>query len=234
MQPVPISDEEFTGNESWSERLYPSLLRHGDIAIAHTTAGSGGTDWRDNDTRAEPVVEVFQALRGSYEEENSPGKARSTQPAGFVWSAWKKGWRIGLLSNSDHESTHQSYACVWAPELTNKAILDAIKLRLTYAATDNIVVQFEARMENRMPMKMGTETTLSESPEFLFRALATRPVALVEIIRSGEVVYSAEPGTSEVRISYRDSDAPQRPLRTLPRAIGSGRWSDSMVDPDLD
>ena len=209
MQPVPISDEEFTGNESWSERLYPSLLRHGDIAIAHTTAGGGGTDWRDNDPRAEPVVEVFQALRGSYEEENSPGKARSTEPAGFVWNAWRKGWRIGLLSNSDHESTHQSYACVWAPELTNEAILDAIKQRLSYAATDNIVVQFEAHVGNRTPLKMGAEIAVSEAPEFVFRAVAPRPVASVEIIRSGEVMYSVEPQTSEVKISYRDSDAPQ-------------------------
>ena len=209
MQPVPISDEEFTGNEGWSERLYPSLLRHGDIAIAHTTAGGGGTDWRTNDPRAEPVVEVFQALRGSYEEENSPGKARSTQPAGFVWNAWKKGWRIGLLSNSDHESTHQSYACVWAPELTNEAILDAIKQRLTYAATDNVVVQFEARTGHGMPSKMGTEIEAAELPEFLLRAVAPRPVALVEVIRSGEVVYSAKPQMSEVEIVYRDADAPQ-------------------------
>ena len=148
-------------------------------------------------------------MRGSYEEENSPGKARSTEPAGFVWNAWRKGWRIGLLSNSDHESTHQSYACVWAPELTNEAILDAIKQRLSYAATDNIVVQFEAHVGNRTPLKMGAEIAVSEAPEFVFRAVAPRPVASVEIIRSGEVMYSVEPQTSEVKISYRDSDAPQ-------------------------
>ncbi len=209
MQPVPISDEEFTGNESWAERLYPSMLKHGDIAIAHTTAGGGGTDWRDNDPRAEPVVEVFQALRGSYEEAGSPARAGSSQPSGFVWNAWKKGWRIGLLANSDHESTHQSYACVWAPELANKPILNAIKQRLTYAATDNIIVQFEARIGDGPPLKMGSETATSESPEFRIRATAPRPVASVEIIRSGEVVYSLDPQTPEVRISYRDADAPQ-------------------------
>ena len=210
MQPVPISDEEFTGNESWTERLYPSLLRHGDIAIAHTTAGGGGTDWRDNDPRAEPVVEVFQALRGSYEEENSPARANTNQPAGFVWSAWKKGWRIGLLSNSDHESTHQSYACVWAPELTNTAILDAIKQRRSYAATDNIVLRFEARLDRGSPLKMGGETEATESPELVFRATGTAPVASLEIIRNGEVVYSARPSTSRVSVSFRDESAPRQ------------------------
>ncbi len=209
MQPVPISDEEFTGNESWAERLYPSLLRHGDIAIAHTTAGGGGTDWRDNDPRAEPVVEVFQALRGSYEEPNSPAKAGTNQPAGFVWSAWKKGWRIGLLSNSDHESTHQSYACVWAPELTNTAILDAIKQRRSYAATDNIVLHFEARTAGPSPVKMGGELDADRPPELFIEATGTAPVASLEIIRSGEVVYSAEPGTAEVSVSFRDQSAPR-------------------------
>ena len=207
-QPVPISDEEFTGSENWSERLYPALLKHGDIAIAHTTAGGGGTDWRDNDPRAEPVVEVFQALRGSYEEPNSPGKANTTEPAGFVWSAWKKGWRMGLLSNSDHESTHQSYACVWAAELTNTAILDAIKQRRSYAATDNIVLQFEADESGAGTVKMGGELAASIPPALRFRASATAPVDSLEIVRSGEVVYSAKPGTSIVEVDFRDQDAP--------------------------
>jgi len=207
-QPVWISDEEFTGQESWSERLYPALLKHGDIAIAHTTAGGGGTDWRDNDPRAEPVVEVFQALRGSYEEPNSPGKANTNQPAGFVWSAWKRGWRIGLLSNSDHESTHQSYACVWAAELTNTAVLDAIKQRRSYAATDNIVLQFEATSNGAQKVKMGGEFAASAAPSLSFRASATAPVDSLEIVRSGEVVYSSKPGTSTVAVDFRDEDAP--------------------------
>ena len=206
MQPVPISDEEFTGSESWAERLYPELVSNGDIAIAHTTAGGGGTDWRDNDVRAEPVVEVFQALRGSYEEENSPGRARTTEPAGFVWSAWRKGWRIGLLSNSDHESTHQSYACVWAPELTGEAILDAIKQRKSYAATDNIVLRFEARVGAGSPLKMGAEAVASRAPTLSFSARATAPVSSLEIVRNGEIVYAAEPLTREVSIEYRDQN----------------------------
>ena len=209
MRPVPISDEEFTGAESWAERLYPDLLRHGDIAIAHTTAGGGGTDWRVNDPRAEPVVEVFQALRGSYEEPNSPAKAGTNQPEGFVWNAWRKGWRIGLLSNSDHESTHQSYACVWAPELTKEAVLDAIKARRSYAATDNIVLQFEAANgAGGEPHKMGREIEASRSPPFRLRVSGTAPIETLELVRSGEVVYSAAPGVREVSLDFRDEEAP--------------------------
>lgn len=209
LQPVSISDEEFTGAESWAERLYPDLRKHGDIAIAHTTAGGGGTDWRDNDPRAEPVVEVFQALRGSYEEVNSPAVARFTEHVGFVWNAWNKGWRIGLLSNSDHESTHQSYACVWAPELTRHAILDAIKARRTYAATDNIVVQFESGAPGAAALKMGSETAAEGSPHFRLNVLGTAPITTLEIIRSGTVLYASEPGTATVQVDFRDEDPPE-------------------------
>ncbi len=229
MQPVSISDEEFTGTESWAERLYPALLRNGDIAIAHTTAGGGGTDWRDNDPRAEPVVEVFQALRGSYEEENSPGKARTSATDGLVWAAWKRGWRIGLLANSDHESTHQSYACVWAPELTNGAILDAIKARLSYAATDNIVLRFESGRNDGTSVKMGDEWAPGSAASFRLQVLAPAPISTMEIIRSGEVVYSAAPHLKSIDISYEDQESPgtgsQYYHARLVQADGQIAWS---------
>lgn len=209
LQPTPISDEEFYGVESWAERLYPSLIDNGDIAIAHTTAGGGGTDWRDNDPRAEPVVEVFQALRGSYEEQRSPGKANTTEPEGFVWSAWAKGWKLGLLANSDHESTHQSYAAVWAPELRSDAILDAIKQRRTFAATDNIVLQFEAVGGRGEPAKMGSVIAASKPPELRIRVQGSAPIESLEVIRNGAIVHRAEPGRASVALSFLDADPPE-------------------------
>ena len=208
MQPVPISDEEFYGVESWAERLYPALIANGDIAIAHTTAGGGGTDWRDNDPRAEPVVEVFQALRGSYEEQNGPAKANASQAEGFVWNAWKKGWKLGLLANSDHESTHQSYAAVWAPELRAEVVLDAIKQRRTFAATDNIVLQFEAAGSRGEPAQMGSVIAAAEPPELRIRVAGTAPIDSLEVIRNGLIVHRAEPGRAEVDLSFRDADPP--------------------------
>ena len=90
-QPVPISDEEFYGVESWAERLYPALIANGDIAIAHPPRRAEEAPTGATTTRApEPVVEVFQALRGSYEEQNGPAKANASQAEGFVWNAWKK------------------------------------------------------------------------------------------------------------------------------------------------
>ena len=211
MQPVWISDEEFFGKESWAERLYPSLLKGGDIAIAHTVATGGGTDWRDGDPRAEPVVEIFQGLRGSYEEPNTPAKGMGMRyDAGLVWSAWAKGRKLGVITSSDHTSTHQSYACVYAPELTSEAILNAIKKRRTFGATDNIIVKLDAVTSAGEVYKMGQELSDVSAPKLRASIEGTQPLASVELIRNGKILLARNPGQPSDTFEFRDND----PLNT--------------------
>ncbi len=55
---------------------------------------------------------------------------------------------------------------------------------------------------------MGGEMDADGSPEFSIQVLGTAPVSSLEIIRSGEVVYSSAPGSAEVSVSFRDETAP--------------------------
>ena len=208
LQPVWISDEEFFGKESWAERLYPSLLKGGDIAIAHTVATGGGTDWRDGDPRAEPVVEIFQGLRGSYEEPNTPSKGVGMMryTAGLVWNAWAKGRKLGVITSSDHSSTHQSYACVYAPELTAEAILSAIKERRTFGATDNIIVKLDAVTTAGNVYKMGRELTDVAAPKLRASIEGTQPLASVELIRNGKILLARNPNQRSDAFEFRDND----------------------------
>ena len=106
--------------ENDTKLLYESLHQTGGIAISHSSASDEmGTDWRDNDPKVEPVVEIFQGLRTSNEYQGAPRAARSAednpsgggfQEAGFVWNAYSKGYRLGTIASSDHYSTHISYA----------------------------------------------------------------------------------------------------------------------------
>jgi hypothetical protein len=207
LQPVPIADEEYYGVQSYGDRLYPNLLKNSDIAIAHTTSADGGTDWRDWNRQAEPVVEIFQGLRGSYEEPDGPGAARSIKmhPEGYVWRAWEKNRRVGVIASSDHNSTHQSFACVYAPELTPQAILDAIKKRRTFAATDNIIVKLEAVDAGGSVWKMGQEFKAGSPPELRVQIQGTAALSKVELIRNGKFVLVRQPGKSEDRFQYRDT-----------------------------
>ena len=56
-----------------AKMLYRYLKEMGGICASHTSATSMGTDWRDNDPELEPMVEIYQGDRMSYEYEGSPG-----------------------------------------------------------------------------------------------------------------------------------------------------------------
>ena len=82
-----------------------------------------GTDWRDNDPKVEPIVEIFQGHRNSYEHLGAPRVARRPgeaiggwQPLGMVWNALALQYRLGFQASSDHISTHISYAIAIAED----------------------------------------------------------------------------------------------------------------------
>ena len=76
-----------------------------------------GTDWRDLNPEFEPVVEIYQGHRQSYEYLGAPRAARRKgesiggwQPLGMIWNALAMQYRLGFQASSDHISTHISYA----------------------------------------------------------------------------------------------------------------------------
>jgi hypothetical protein len=192
--------------------LYPYLRRNDAIATSHTSATAQGTDWRDNDAALEPVVEIFQGYHTSYEHagapdtvgEKTPRVHGAYRPEGFVWNALAKGLRLGFQASSDHISTHMSYACVYVDDFTRQGLIDAIKRRHTYAATDNIVM--DVRIGHAM---MGDELRTRSVPPLTVSILGTAPIAQVDIIRNNEYVYTVKPGQRDVTLSYRDNSPPR-------------------------
>jgi hypothetical protein len=168
-----------------------------------------GTDWRDNDPKVEPVVEIFQGCRVSNETRGGPRAPKGPedkppggyQEAGWVWNAYRKGYRLGTITSSDHNSTHISYAMVYTEQPTREAIFDAIKKRHTYGATDNIILDY--RMGDHF---MGDEFTTSKVPPLKLRVIGTGPVATLEIIKDEKVLYTAHQNKKDVTLSYIDQD----------------------------
>ncbi|RPJ58116.1 MAG: hypothetical protein EHM23_18385 [Acidobacteria bacterium] len=205
LAPFPISDEEFYGLESNGDRLFPHLKARGEIAVPHTTTQLGGTAWVENDPQVEPVVEVFQAYRGAYDEPNSPAKPRDTSNAdGFVWKAWEKGLRLGVIASSDHQSTHQSLACVYAADFTAESILEGLKRRRTFAATDNIVIRFQAVDQDGHAFKMGEEMQIETAPRLEVEIYGTAPIKRIELIRNGTIINLREPAATHDEFGYCD------------------------------
>ena len=166
-----------------------------------------GTDWRDNDPDVEPVVEIYQGHRHNYEHEGAPAPTAETQiggyqPAGFVWNAFNKGYRLGFESSSDHISTHWSYGVVLARANSRQAIIDAFRKRHCYAATDNIVL--DVRSGEHL---MGDVFDTDKAPTLSIAVHGTTPVTKLNIIRDNAYALSTEPGKQQVEFRYTDDDA---------------------------
>ncbi|MFB3827079.1 MAG: hypothetical protein ACE15B_09925 [Bryobacteraceae bacterium] len=208
----PVGSPSLVANDT--VLLWEDMRRYRAVAISHTSGNNMGTDWRFWDPELDPLVEIFQGCRTSYEQEGAPHaavKPRDAEhmgivgyrPEGMVSNAWGKGYKLGTVASSDHFSTHISYAMVYALTPDRQGILEAIRKRRTYGATDNILL--DVRMGDHF---MGEEFKLSGSAPIQVRARGTGPVARVDIIRDSAVIYSTEPKRSEVAFSYTDRAAP--------------------------
>jgi len=197
-----------TGHAPDTQMFYKYLKHFGGIVASHTSATNMGTDWRDNDPSAEPVVEIFQGDRQNYE---MPGAPRSNtaedsiggwQPKGFVNLALEMGYRLGFQSSSDHISTHMSYCNLFVRELTRQGILAALRQRHVYGATDNILADVTSG-----DYMMGDIFSTAQPPELRVRLAGTAPFAKVHVIKDNQYVYTAQPNQANVYFTWRDSAA---------------------------
>ncbi|MCS7252500.1 MAG: hypothetical protein RMK18_04110 [Armatimonadota bacterium] len=189
--------------------LYRYLHEFGGVCASHTSATGMGTDWRDNDPEAEPIVEIYQGHRQNYEFLGAPRSATEQkesiggwQPSGFVWNAFKKGYKLGFQCSSDHVSTHMSYAVVFAEKPTRQAIVDAFKKRHSYGATDNILLVVTSGDHI-----MGDAFVTNKPPVLEIFVAGTAPIAKLHIIKDFQHVYTIEPKRSEVKLRWQDKAA---------------------------
>ncbi len=187
-------------------RLWASLQGRDAITIPHTTAAGGGTNFAFNDPGLEPLMEIYQGCRLSYEASGAPRAGSSERHAdGLAQSALAKGLKVGFIASSDHRSTHISYAAVYAEGPSREDIFTALRKRRAYAATDTIVLDFRAG-----EAIMGDSVRLPTLPELHVSVRGTGPLRTVQVIRNGVQVYTAgpaEPGARQTSFAFLDSEA---------------------------
>jgi hypothetical protein len=204
-----IGTGELVANDT--KLLYEDIRARNGLAISHTSGTRMGTDWRDNDPDLEPVVEIYQGARTNYEQLGAPHVAEAGRddahmqtagyhPEGMVTNAWAKGYKLGIITSSDHGSTHLSYAMVYTDNPSRQGILDAIRKRHTYGAMDNIIL--DVRMGEHF---MGDEFALSRPAAIRVKIRGTQAVAQVDIIKDSKVIYSTNPAKQSVEFDYTDT-----------------------------
>jgi hypothetical protein len=198
-----------------TKMLYRYLRELGGICAAHTSATSMGTDWRDNDPAAEPVVEIYQGDRMSYEHEGAPragyekksGKepvnVAGWYPKGFINHALGKGYKLGFQASSDHWSTHISFFVILSERHDREGLLEAVKKRHCYGATDNIVL--DVRSGDHI---MGDELETRAAPALQIQVVGTADLAKIDILRDSKVIHTIRPKGRTHRGPWADP-APQ-------------------------
>ncbi len=212
VRPLPrlpkMPDDSPSSHAPDTQMLY-EYLRHFDAIVASHTSGTDmGTDWRDNDPKVEPVVEIYQGDRQNYEIPDAPRSNNAQdsiggwRPLGFVSLALKKGYRLGFQASSDHISTHMSYCNLWVTAPNRAGVMEAFKKRRVYGATDNILADVTAHGHF-----MGEEFTVKGPPMIRVKLTGTADFNRVHIIKDGNYVYTGDPKSRIVDFGWRDNDA---------------------------
>lgn len=176
------------------------------VHIPHQLADTGNvpTDWNFTDEVAQPVAEIFQT-RGSYEYKGTPREAvRSTPEAGyFLQDAWARGIVIGVIASPDHGGGYGK-ACVFAPQLSREAILEALRRRRCYGTTAAKIF-LDVRVSGRL---MG-EKVADPAPEKVEVVVCTRcpgEIERIDVCRNNRFIYTATPGGKRAELTYVDRD----------------------------
>jgi hypothetical protein len=205
---LPKMENDSEGHAPDTQMLYRYLKQYNGVVASHTSGTNMGTDWRDNDPIVEPVVEIYQGDRQNYE---MPGAPRTNSEndsiggwaaKGFVSLALEKGYQFSFEASSDHVSTHLSFCNILTKDTSRQGLLDAVKARHVYAATDNILADFRAG--NHI---MGDSFQASGAPEMKVKLQGTTNFKKVVIVKNNKYVYTLTPGKSLVQFTWRDNAA---------------------------
>ncbi len=209
---LPISPEEQKAVVNSGSVLYPHLKQHGAIAMEHSLATSQGTDWRDNDPEVEPLVEIYQGYHSSYEYEGAPKTESDAtghvhgqyEPAGFFWNALARGYRLGVQASSDHISTHVSYACILSEDTSRRGLIEAMRKRHAYAATDNIILDYRIVDGAGREYLQGDAFATAGAPRIVVKIIGTAPIRRVDVVKNRQFVFTRSPGTPTFDFTYQD------------------------------
>jgi hypothetical protein len=183
------------------------------VIVPHTFAAGPLADWNWPNARFDCLLEIYQGCRGSYEAWRLPPKEKrgptQTDEAGhFAQDALDKGNVYGFISFSDHASTHNSWAGIWAEQVSRDGLLNAMLARRTCAASDEIVLKVTA--PGRM---VGEKFAWPADKPFEMEIAVSAPdtILRVDVVRNSKYIFTRAPGARTATLRFRDADPPQGP-----------------------
>ncbi|MEO7649695.1 MAG: hypothetical protein ABIZ80_04455, partial [Bryobacteraceae bacterium] len=178
------------------------------VIVPHTFGAGPLADFNWPNARFDCLLEMYQGARGSYEAFRAPekekrGPTQVDEPGHFAQDALAKGNVYGFVSFSDHGSTHNSWAAVWAPTVDRAGILEGMYARRTYAASDEIIIK--VRADGKMP---GEEFSAPAGKPPLIEASVEAPdtIVRIDVVKDAKFVFTTRPNARTATVKYRDND----------------------------
>ncbi len=192
----------------WEEKVL-SQPGQKSVIVPHTFASGPLADWKWPNARFDCLLEIYQGCRGSYEAWRTPAKEKrggtQTDLEGhFAQDALRAGNVYGFVSFSDHASTHNSWAAVWALSENRRGIIDGMYDRRTFAASDEIIVRASAA--GHMPGEEW-EAPVSRPPRIEAKIEAPDTILRIDIVKDGKFVYTARPNARAAELNFQDMEA---------------------------
>jgi hypothetical protein len=192
----------------WMEANVFTQAGQKSVIVPHTFGAGPLADWNWPNARFDCLLEIYQGCRGSYEAWRLPDKEKRgptqvDEPGHFAQDALAKGNIYGYVSFSDHGSTHNSWACIWAEKEDRAGLLDGMYARHTYAGSDEIILK--ATADGHM---VGDEFNAPAGKAPLIEATINSPDELlrIDIVKDGKYVYTTRPTGRSATLRWRDSD----------------------------
>ena len=181
------------------------------VIVPHTfgEARQPIADFNWQNARFDCLLEIYQGARSSYEafalpEGERRGGTQVKEKGHFAQDALAAGNIYGFVSFSDHGSTHNSWAAVWAPTEDRVGLFDGLYERRTFAASDEIITR--ATAGGHMPGEQFNAAAGSAPPiEASIEAPDT--ILRIDVVKDGKYIYTTRPNARTASISFRDSDA---------------------------
>ena len=222
----PDSDGElFLPNHA--DELLEFAHFHGAFAIPHHVGykqGWRGANWDHFRAEASPVVEIFSE-HGCTETGQAPfpmirhsNGGRST--ANLIDRQLQRKRRFGFVASSDDHLGYpgaygEGVVGVWAEDLTQRALFDAIEARRTFAATGDRI-QLEVTLNDH---PMGSDLSFTRDRQIDIRAVGQDAISMIELVRNGRVIQRHFPGDQA-------DDRPELPGKVKCRLqYGWGPWA---------
>jgi hypothetical protein len=99
-----------------------------------------------------------------------------------------------------------SYACTLAEDFTRESMLDAMKKRHSYAATDNIILDYRLRTDSGKEYIQGDIVDAGSSGFKLHvKVIGTTGIRQIDIIKNQEFLYNRQKLDKEVELEFVDN-----------------------------